>query len=143
MREKLIEDYFKATSALQRAWKHRVLLALHDDEQISITQISTLFMLREHSPIMGKDLATKMHISRSAVTQLVDGLVESGYVTRREDSKDRRNVYLSVSKKGKAKLKALDKKRKHIFNQLVTNLSDKQLKAAIEINQKMLKEIEN
>lgn len=143
MRERLIEDYFEATNSLQRAWKQRVLSMLNDDNEVSIAQMSVLFMLREHGPIMGKDLATKMHISRSAVTQLVEGLVESGYVTRKEDAKDRRNIYLSVSKKGVTKIKALDKRRKIIFNQLVTNLSDKQLKAAIEINQKMLKEIEN
>lgn len=141
MREKLIEEYFEVSVAMQRAWKARIMAELND-EQISIAQMGILFLLKETQPILGKDLAARLYITRSAVTQLIDGLVDSGYVTRTEDSKDRRKIYLSLSKRGSAKLKALDKQRKAVFMAQVANLSDKQLTAAIEINAQMLKEIE-
>jgi DNA-binding MarR family transcriptional regulator len=141
MREDLIEQYFEASTGIQRAMKRRVLAKLQS-ESISFAQIGLLFMIDENGSVISKDLATRMQISRSAIAQLLDGLSELGFITRTEDKKDRRIVHIGLSKKGKGKIKDLEKQRKAIFKELVSGLSDKQLKSAIEINSAMLKQLE-
>jgi DNA-binding MarR family transcriptional regulator len=141
MREELIEQYFEVSTAVQRATKRRVLAQLQS-ESISFAQIGLLFMIHEHQPVISKDLATYMQITRSAIAQLLDGLSELGLIVKTEDKKDRRIVHVSLSKKGKNKLKDLEKQRKIIFRELVNGLSDKQLASAIEISSDMLKQLE-
>jgi DNA-binding MarR family transcriptional regulator len=141
MREDLIEQYFEVSTSMQRAWKRRIF-ATFETERISIAQMGLLFMIHESQSVISKDLATRMQISRSAIAQFLDGLSELGYITKTEDSKDRRIVHISLSKKGKSKLKDLEKQRRVIFKQLVKELSDKQLKSAIEINNVMLRQLE-
>ena len=142
MREQLIEDYFTAATNMQRAWKNYMVSELSTDE-ISIAQMGLLIFLNDNQPIMGKDVATDMHISRSAVTQLVDGLYDKGLITRTEDPDDRRGTHISLTKSGSAKLRMLNKKRRELFNLLVTDLSEDQITTAIEINTVMLSQIES
>jgi DNA-binding MarR family transcriptional regulator len=141
MRENLIEQYFETSTGIQRALKRRVLAKLQS-ESISFAQIGLLFMIDENGSVISKDLATRMQITRSAIAQLIDGLSELGFIIRTEDKDDRRIVHISLSKKGKNKLKDLEKQRKAIFKELVSELSDKQLKSAIEINSVMLRQLE-
>lgn len=142
MRNELIEEYFMASTSMQRAWKHRIFAVLQD-ENISVAQTGLLFIINEHKSVISKDLAKFMHITRSAVAQLLEGLSEQGYVTKTEDTKDRRITHISLSKKGVDKMKQLDKQRRSIFNRLVEGLSDEQLTAAIEINKSMLEQLED
>lgn len=142
MRNELIEEYFTATTTMQRAWKHRIF-ALLQDENISVAQVGLLFIISEQKSVISKDLAQRMHITRSAIAQQLDGLSELGYVTKTEDTKDRRIVHISLSKKGLQKMKQLDRQRRDIFGKLVDGLSDEQLAAAIEINKSMLRQLED
>lgn len=141
MREELIDDYFAVTVQMQRAWKRRYMYLL-DEDIISLAQLGVLFLLHEKQPIQSKDIALDMRISRSAVTQLIDGLVDMELVSRLEDSTDRRNVFLQLSKKGRSKLKQLEKRRRKLFDELVAGLTDKQIASAININTHMLNELE-
>lgn len=140
MREELVDQYFGVSTNVQRVWKHRVLTAL-DDEQISVAQMGLLFMIHEKQSVISKDLAKHMHISRSAIAQLLDGLAELGYIERSEDTKDRRIVHLSLSKKGKSVLKRLEKRRRAIFDELVCELSEDELRAGIAIQEAMLRQL--
>ena len=47
------------------------------------------------------DLADVKHISRPAISQAVDLLVEKGYITRTQNSQDRRFVELSLTGSGR------------------------------------------
>lgn len=141
MRKDLIEAYFAVSTQMQRAWKSCVLSEIAE-ENISIAQMGLLFLLNEHQPVLSKDIATKMHITRSAVAQLVEGLDELGYITRTEDESDRRMVYIRLSTRGQKKLGELEDRRRRIFESLVSDLSDEQLQEAIKINQVMLQQLE-
>ena len=48
-----------------------------------------------------KDIAEKMHLSPSRLTRIMDGLVKKEYMIRELDKSDRRNMKLSLSRKGK------------------------------------------
>jgi len=49
-------------------------------------------------------LAVAIGVSRSATSQLLDGLIEQQFVTRTQDERDRRIAYVELSESGKIQL---------------------------------------
>lgn len=84
-----------------------------------------------------KDIAETLGISSSAATQLVDGLVQSGYVTRQEDLKDRRSVRLELSLTGKKHITAVNEKRISEMAGLFDALTDSELEEYLRLQRKI------
>lgn len=138
-RDELIEDVFLATEATGRAWK----AAFHDiigKERISPSQAYALFSLESRQPISHKDFAQAMQLTPGAVTQLIDSLGD--FIDRKHDEKDRRIVYLTVSKKGIRFMQRLRQKRKAIFMEVMGVFTEKELEQMLKQQQKILNQIE-
>ena len=67
---------------------------------LSHAQVGMLYMLYYHKSSNVKQIADYLGISKSAVTQLVDPLVDKQLVNRQADNKDRRINWLSLTAKG-------------------------------------------
>lgn len=74
-----------------------------------------------------KNLSETLGMSSSAVTQFVDSLVQSGYVTRQENPKDRRSTQITLSPKGMKHIAATKDKRIIEMADLFDALSDSEL----------------
>ena len=57
---------------------------------LTMSQLKILFSLRLNGAAGGQELAQMMGVSLATMTGIVDRLVASDYVSRREDPKDRR-----------------------------------------------------
>lgn len=97
-RKQKIEELMERMGSLKRYMEPRGVDFLKTP-RITPAQCSVLFLIRQHSESSVKEIAEVLHISSSATTQLVDGLVKNGYVERREQAEDRRAVALTLSKK--------------------------------------------
>ena len=76
---------------------------------ITYTQYVTLMVLWEKDNITVKELGTKLRLDSGTLTPLLKKLETKGLVTRIRDSKDERNVYVSLTENGiKLKDKALE-----------------------------------
>lgn len=60
------------------------------DIDLTMSQLKTIMLLVETGGLTGRDLAERLGIGPSAVTALVDRLVQRGYARREEDRTDRR-----------------------------------------------------
>ncbi len=102
-------------------------------------QLGILMMLGDESVMGIKELAEKFAMSSSAVTQLVDGLVDDGFVTRKEDADDRRKIGLSLTPSGKKKL--VESKKEHLASlaKLFAPLTDDELRTFLHISNKVAK----
>lgn len=76
---------------------HRFMKALHSMDRpgwggldLTMSQLKTIMLLVETGGLTGRDLAERLGIGASAVTSLVDRLVQRGYARREEDRADRR-----------------------------------------------------
>jgi DNA-binding MarR family transcriptional regulator len=76
---------------------HVFMRALHaldrsgwGDLDLTMSQLKTIMLLVETGGLTGRDLAERLGIGPSAVTALVDRLVQRGYARREEDRADRR-----------------------------------------------------
>jgi DNA-binding MarR family transcriptional regulator len=93
-------------------------------EQHGLFQVEfrCLRLLGLDEKLNNKMLAERMDLSPSRITRIIDGLVKKGYMIREIDKDDRRNVVVSLSRRGK-------------------NLSNKLYSAFIRIHSEILEEI--
>lgn len=77
---------------------HGFMKALHSldhrpgwgELDLTMSQLKTIMLLVDSGGLNGRDLAERLGIGPSAVTALVDRLVQRGYARREEDRADRR-----------------------------------------------------
>ncbi|HEX4126652.1 MAG TPA: MarR family transcriptional regulator [Acidimicrobiales bacterium] len=65
-------------------------------------------LARTEPGLSGRDLVTRMGISKQAVSQLVDTLVTSGYVARHPAPDDRRRTLLHLTPRGRSAARVID-----------------------------------
>ena len=61
---------------------------------LTLSRRRLLMFLHECGRLRSSELAQRLAVTPRAVTALVDGLVDSGYVERRPDSSDRRATFV-------------------------------------------------
>lgn len=137
MREQFIEEILHSLHAIRNITKTRALHLGHQNH-ITHSQWFVLSMIQHFKKRSIKDIAEAMDMSSSAATQLVDGLVQSGYVIRQEDPKDRRSVQLELSSKGKKHIVATKKKRINEMAGIFDALTDKELEEFVRLHKKIL-----
>ncbi len=82
----------------------RMLMENHQPQKdlpVTPTQLQVLFVVKHCEGIGAKEIADKLGVSSSAATQLIDILVDNGYLTRENDTKDRRAINISLSQKAR------------------------------------------
>ncbi len=105
---------------------------------VTPSQWIVLMFIEQRKKCSVKDVAQALKITSSAATQLIDGLVKSGYVSRKVHTKDRRAVTLTLSKKTVQQV-ALMKKRVLVkFVTLFSALNDTELVQYCELNKKII-----
>jgi len=104
---------------------------------LSPAQSGMLFMLHHRKGATMKELAAYINVSRSAITQLMEPLVEKGLVSRSPNPSDKRVATLSITSKGKDKLKQLRHYKIEYLRLALGVLNDKELSALQSIYEKM------
>ncbi len=91
---------FRAVSRMRGRDTHLAL------GELSHAQFELLIELDERGELSAGELAVAARISPASVTQMLDGLVESGYVARTRSDSDRRMVLASLTELGRARVAA-------------------------------------
>ncbi len=76
------------------------LMAAARTQELSISQINTLFHLRYNGSSRVSLLAGKLGITNAAASQMLNGLFKKGFITRQENPDDRRIKRIALSEKG-------------------------------------------
>jgi DNA-binding MarR family transcriptional regulator len=67
----------------------------------SFSQVKMLFLLEDGGEHSVKEIATHLGLSLPAASRAVDGLIQRGYVTRRESAQDRRSRLIALTDDGR------------------------------------------
>jgi len=78
-----------------RGWSH-----FAKSTGLSMPQFSILMQLHHKGPCGMSEVSERFDITAAAASQLVDKLVQAGYLEREEDPSDRRAKLLTLSDKG-------------------------------------------
>lgn len=81
---------------------HHLQRPVWADLDLTMAQFKTLMLIASTGGLTGRDLAHRLHIGPSAVTPIVDKLVQHGYARREEDAADRRVIWTRPTDAGVA-----------------------------------------
>jgi DNA-binding MarR family transcriptional regulator len=136
-REEQIQSIVESLAKCQRP----ALSAGWKELGLSHAQMGMLYLLFYHDNASVKQAADFLGISKSAVTQLADPLVDKGLVIRANDLGDRRIVRLGLTAAGSSVLKKLSKYKFAGIRSAINGLSDAEVKQLYGLYQKMSKNI--
>ena len=92
--------------------------------QLSFTQMKALFLLEEAEQVTVKDIAERLSMSFPAMSRSIDGLVQRGFVARRECASDRRSREIALLPQGRDALSRLLAAREAALESFAEELSD-------------------
>jgi DNA-binding MarR family transcriptional regulator len=114
---------------MMRALLHvRAASGSWNEVNVTLPQIRVLSLLAGHAEgLSGRTLAGLLGVGPSAVTPLVDRLVDHGYVRREEDRQDRRITRLLLTPEGAAVLQQMAAGRREILAEVLHHLDAEEL----------------
>lgn len=133
-----IDSTFTSMQRLMHANFHRAF----EELKIAPSQLQLLMFIENMQPVSLKDLAAKMYLTPGAITQLVEGLVQQGYIERKPSEQDRRVICVAMTSEGTKKTAALQERKHEMFAKVVSELDDNELALFLRIQQKMLAQLE-
>jgi DNA-binding MarR family transcriptional regulator len=135
-RRQKIEELMGEMQSLRRSMAFRPL-GLRKTPRITPSQWGVIRILGQKDGTTVKDVAHSLRISSSAATQLIDGLVDSGYVAREEHAEDRRRVTLTLSAKSRNQIEKMRKQGVEQFLKFFKALNDKEFDQYIRLSKKI------
>jgi DNA-binding MarR family transcriptional regulator len=81
-----------------------------------------LWELQARGPCTQRALASALHVTPRAITALVDGLAETGFVTREPCAADRRAILVTFTELGRVTAQALADGHRELARQLFADL---------------------
>ena len=137
LRRKKIQDIFEGFMVLQKAMGTQKDNFLKGYD-LTRPQMHILYVLAQDGELTVKEVAARMGITSSAATQIIQGLVNSSYVERQPDTRDRRIVHIVFSLEGKKKFEKFRKAHIERLGLIFDILSDEELDLLIDIPKKAL-----
>jgi DNA-binding MarR family transcriptional regulator len=110
-RDRLATSFGDMRRAMIPAFALDLLATVDGGDELSMTQLATLYVLDAGEPVSLGGLADRIGRSVSATSRLVDALVRRGLVERREHPSDRRVRRIALADDGDALLRRLERTR--------------------------------
>ncbi len=96
------------------------------EKNLSLPQLNILIHLVHNEDCNISGMGIEFGVTNAAISQLLDKLVQQGYVNRHEDPQDRRNKILVLTEDGRRIANEGMLERKKWFARLVTTLTDEE-----------------
>jgi DNA-binding MarR family transcriptional regulator len=90
------------------------------EDVVTVTQFRTLIVLDTHGQLNLNALAGLLDVTPSTALRMIDRLLVAGFVTRRDNPANRREVLLDLTKKGKRIVDKVTGRRRAEISRIVT-----------------------
>ena len=132
--------HFWAENAMRQSmW---AFLRFNQERNLSAPQINSLIFIYRHGHTSINNLAKRWGVTKAAASQMVDKMVDQGWIDRTENPLDRRSRDLTITAAGQKLTEEAQKFRHEWIDEFVKSLSPEDVKIirpAFEIlNQKMV-----
>ena len=111
---------------------HRGAFPERSLNELNSTQEKILLMLNDYTSLPMKLLFRKNNLDRGAFSRVVHTLVDAGLVDRTFDPRDRRNIILAITEKGRVHVRDLEPVLHEHFRKRLSVLSEEQKNALLE-----------
>ena len=126
LQERAIDRFWETIPPLWSTIRQHIRAEATGRFDISVEQFHVLRHVRRGTNSIS-DLATAKNISRPAISQAVDILVNKGLLTRTQSTEDRRFVELTLTESGNALLDTVFKETRAWMKELMSGLSVEEL----------------
>ncbi|WP_052329885.1 MarR family winged helix-turn-helix transcriptional regulator [Thermicanus aegyptius] len=109
------------------------------DEELTVSDFHVLKIIHEESPVNISEIAKRLQVSLSHVTNISDRLINKGLIDRIRSHEDRRVVMLTILPRGEEMMSELQRRRIEYLKHLLENVSDEELEELITIFAKIFK----
>lgn len=121
-----LTDETLASSLRVSVMRLRRRLLAETDSDLSITAMAVLGWLHRHGDETIGELATRERVQPPSMTRIVTCLADAGYVVRRQGETDRRQVVVSISAAGRARVLADRARRDEWLSRRLADLTPAQ-----------------
>lgn len=138
--EQTLDKFWETIPPLWGYIRAHIRAVATENFEISVEQFHILRFIRRGYQTVS-DLADARNISRPAVSNGVDALVQKGLVARTPDQEDRRRISLSLTAAGNALLDSVFQNTREWMKASMVDLSAEELDAAVrgmEVLQRMI-----
>jgi DNA-binding MarR family transcriptional regulator len=143
MRNKAALDRIVETAIYLQAESRRLAKEQSAKHGITATQLNTLKLLQSMGDISLSDLSKRMSATNSAITGLVDRMVEAKLVAREQSAEDRRVWKIKLTPEGRAVAKKVDVAPWEILQDALTALPQTELDQLMKTLGKIADHIED
>jgi len=126
-----IDRFWESIPSTWHAVKKHVRATAAEKFGITIEQFHILRHMRKGIGSVS-ELAEVKQISRSAISQALDTLVDRGFITRRQDREDRRHIHLELTPAGNDLLDAVFQENRAWMASKMTGLTPEELNMLLE-----------
>lgn len=106
---------------------------------LTITQLRALVVIKECPGITVSQLAARFEVTPPSITGLIDRLVAQSYITREDDSSDRRRVRHALTEYGAACLDRIAGDADRHFYRVFDQMTDDELAAFVRAHEAFLR----
>lgn len=117
MDKKLISDFINTTHEIQRLTEKQSSIR-YDKKVVSKLQFFALKIIYKEKEITVGELAEILTMSSGSIAQLIERLMEKGWITKEVDKEDKRIFHLLLTKKGEKEISKMEE----IFQQKIASL---------------------
>jgi len=104
----------------------------------TMPRLAVLGLVREKGEATMKDVAAFLSVAPPSATALVEGIAAAGFLTRRQDPKDRRSVKLRLTPKGERALATGMRKAEAVVARVFGRLDASEQDRFIDLLEKIL-----
>jgi DNA-binding MarR family transcriptional regulator len=135
-RHQLIDQILDSTRAINRAiWGNSE--TIFKKYHLHPAQARVLHCIMHCKMATVSVIASAMHTTSSAATQLIESLVQAGFIVRSVDASDRRKVHLNLSTKGRTAFEQFHRDLQQRVARLLSALSTAELNQLFRILKKV------
>jgi DNA-binding MarR family transcriptional regulator len=111
-------------------------------KNLTIAEASAIYAIGPDEPKTMKQIAETLGVAVSTPTRTIDRLLEKGFINRTVGEKDRRQLLIELTPKGKELLEDIDKENLEITRKMLKGLSDEEIETFKKILSKISENIE-
>ncbi len=139
--EEALDRFWETVPPLWGQVRAHIRAAAAEEFRLSVEQFQVLRLIRAGKTSVS-EIAAARNISRPAVSQVVDMLVNRGLMTRTQDVEDRRHMQLALTEAGDELLDAVFEATRTWMRSRMGDLSDRELENVIRAMESLKKMLE-
>jgi len=138
--DQIIDRYVSINFSVNRKFDQLIRQEIGD--VLTTEQHFTMRHINKVEVCTSTELATVFGVKKSAITPIINRLVEKGWVERTRDEKDRRVIYLTLTSAGKVTFSEMEKKIQSVIESVISQFNHTEIQNFLDTYAKLDKLIE-